>query len=152
MGNDNHCDWNQCLLQWLFGDQCNPHWFKVWILPTVSITCPQCAHGTIDFHCVSCGSLSSKSQKAIHLLYHYDLRISHASWLTLNWTSKAFRNVSQPAMNTTAYQVRGFAGACQPIWSKKWTYLGPVTQKFCQWTWSGIIHGHHMSHSMNLRS
>ena len=32
---DYHCDWNQCSLQWFFGDQCNLHWFEVWILPTV---------------------------------------------------------------------------------------------------------------------
>ena len=33
-----HCDWNQCSLQWFFGDQCNLHWFEVWILPTVTFT------------------------------------------------------------------------------------------------------------------
>ena len=33
---DYHCDWNQCSLQWFFGDQRNLHWFEVWILPTVS--------------------------------------------------------------------------------------------------------------------
>jgi hypothetical protein len=37
----------------------------------------------------------------LRLLYHYDLRFSHASRLTLNWTSEAFRNVSPPAVNTT---------------------------------------------------
>jgi hypothetical protein len=44
------------------------------------------------------------------ILYHYDLRFSHASWLILNWTSEAFCNVSWPAVNTTVYQVGSFAG------------------------------------------
>jgi hypothetical protein len=49
------------------------------------------------------------------VLYHYDLRFSHASWLTLNWTSKAFCNVSRPAVNTTIYEVGGLAGPAGPF-------------------------------------
>ena len=45
-----------------------------------------------------------------------------------------------------------FYWACRPVWGKKWIYLGPVTQNFRQWTWSSIVHSHHASHAVNLRS
>ena len=77
----------------------------------------------------SCPSL------CVHILYHYDPRFSHASRLT--WTSKVFCNLSRPAVSL---HTRRFFG---PAWVKKWTYLGPVMQK---WTWSGINHGRHVSH------
>ena len=34
-----------------------------------------------------------------NILYHYDLKFSHPSRLTLNWTSEAFHNVSRLAVN-----------------------------------------------------
>ena len=113
-----------------------------WVVPLVSTICRA-------VYLVDC--LGWRLAGKAFSIRHYSLRFSHASQLTLNWTSEAFHNVSQLAVNTTVYQVRGFAQPCLSIWSKKWTYLGPVTQHFCQWTWSCIIHGHHMSHPMNLR-
>ena len=53
------------------------------------------------------------------------LRFSHASWLTLNWTSKAFYNVSW-AKNTTGFWV-------------------PSPQNFVN-----KLHSHHMSHPVRF--
>ena len=75
---DYHCDWNQCSLQWFFGDQCNLHWFEVWILPTVftglCATAPykefECLYSTMFSHCRSCLQFLSEfiSHIWIHLL------------------------------------------------------------------------------------
>ena len=87
----------------------------------------------------------------LEVLYSYNLRFSHVSQTTVNWTSEVFHNRSWPAMNFLSKQVVDFFWAYRRILTSKWTYFGTITSIFHLWTWPDNIHDHHTSHPVNLR-
>ena len=66
----------------------------------------------------------------LEVLYSYNLRFSHVSQTTVNWTSEVFHNRSWPAMNFLSKQVVDFWGPIGRFWPESEHILVPSHQFF----------------------